>query len=105
MRSMYAILFTLVLALFTGSATAQDSEAAAIRVPLENYIKGHATGDGEYMRKAFHTDGNLIFIREGKVTTRSFADYIAGFTGKPASDENKRSRRIESVEVTGNSGV
>ena len=104
MRSIYAILFTLVLALFTGSAAAQMSDQAAARVPLENYIKGHATGDGEYMKKAFHTEGNLIFIRDGKVTTRSFAEYIAGFTGKPAADEDKRKRRIESVDVDGNAG-
>ena len=67
-----------------GSAFAQDTEKAAVRLPLENYIKGHETGDGEYMKKAFHTEGNLIFIRDGKYTTRSFAEYIAGFSGKPA---------------------
>jgi hypothetical protein len=105
MRFIYAILFTVILALFNGSAAAQDSEAAAIRVPLENYIKGHATGDGEYMRKAFHTEGNLIFIRDGKVTTRSFADYISGFTGKPSPDEDKRKRYISSVEASGNAAV
>jgi hypothetical protein len=105
MRSIYAILSMFVLTLFTGSAAAQMSDQDAARVPLENYIKGHATGDGEYMRKAFHTDGDLIFIREGKVTTRSFADYIAGFTGKPAADENKRTRRIESIDITGSAGV
>lgn len=80
--------------------TVSDRELA--RIPLENYLKGHATGDGEYMRKAFHTDGNLIFIRDGKFTTRSFADYIAGFSGKPAADEAQRKRSIEAVDVSGN---
>jgi len=83
-------------------AAAQAAEQAAVRIPLENYIKGHATGDGEYMKKAFHTDGQLIFIRDGKYTTRSFADYIAGFTGKPAADEAERKRSIESIDVVGN---
>lgn len=81
---------------------AQHSDMEAVRVPLENYLKGHATGDGEFMKKAFHTDGQLIFIRDGKYTTRSFADYIAGMPGKPAADEAKRKRWIESVEVVGN---
>lgn len=44
----------------------------------------------------------MIFIRDGKFTTRSFADYIAGFTGKPAADEAARKRSIESIDVAGN---
>lgn len=84
------------------SAVAQTPEKDAVRVPLENYLKGHATGDGEYMRKAFHTEGNLVFIRDGKFTTRSFADYIGGFTGKPAEDEAQRKRSIEAIDVAGN---
>ena len=92
-----ALLFVLSI-----SALSQASEKDAVRVPLENYLKGHATGDGEYMRKAFHTEGNLVFIRDGKFTTRSFADYIAGFTGKPAADEAERKRSIEAIDVAGN---
>ena len=95
-----SILF--ILGLLAVPGYSQTSEKDAVRVPLENYIKGHATGDGEYMRKAFHTEGNLIFIRDGKYTTRSFADYIAGFTGKPAEDESNRKRSIDLIDVSGN---
>lgn len=94
-----------LLCLLAISAAAQNDEKAAVRVPLENYIKGHATGDGEYMKKAFHTEGNLIFIRDGKFTTRSFAEYIAGFSGKPPADEAQRKRSIESIDVAGNAAV
>ena len=59
------ILFAILL-FSLASVFAQDSEKAAVRVPLENYIKAHATGDSEYARKAFHTEGNMTFIREGK---------------------------------------
>ena len=86
-------------------AFAQSSEEAAARIPLENYLKGHATGDPEYMKKAFHTEGNLIFIRDGKYATRSFAEYIAGMNGKPQADEGQRKRWIESVHVAGNAGI
>lgn len=83
-----------------------DPETAAARVPLENYLKGHATGNAEYMRRAFHTEGNLIFIRDGKYSTRTFDEYIAGMkSGKPAADEDKRKRWIESVDVAGNAAV
>ena len=97
----FVILAALTVALAAASY-AQNPEENAVRVPLQNYIKGHSTGDGEYMKKAFHTEGNLIFIRDGKVATRSFADYIAGFTGKPATDEAERKRSIERVDVVGN---
>ncbi len=97
-------LFTITLCCL-GAAFAQDSEKAAVRVPLENYIKGHETGDAEYMKKAFHTEGNLIFIRDGKYATRSFADYIAGMSGKPAADEAKRKRSIDAIDVVGNAAV
>ena len=105
MKFFYVVAVSLALGILTGTASAQVSDKDAARVPLENYIKGHATGDAEFMRKAFHTEGNLVFIRDGKVTTRSFADYIAGFTGKPAADEAQRKRTIEAVDVTGNAGV
>ena len=87
------------------AAQTTDAEKAAARVPLENYLQGHATGNPEFMRKAFHTEGNLIFIREGKYSTRSFAEYINGMGGKPAPDEDKRKRWIESVDVAGNAAV
>jgi hypothetical protein len=95
----------LILAAVPAFVFAQSSERDLIRIPLENYIKGHATGDPEFMRKAFHSEGNLIFIRDGKYTTRSFAEYIAGMSGKPAADEDKRKRAIESIEFAGNAAV
>ena len=87
------------------SAAAQSDEKAAVRVPLENYLKAHATGDAEYHKKAFYTEGQLIFIRDGKYTTRTFADYIAGSPGKPAADEAQRKRWIESIDVVGNAAT
>jgi hypothetical protein len=102
------ILFAALMLCGLASAFGQksaDPELNAVRVPLDNYIKGHATGDPEYFKKAFHTEGNLIFIREGKYTTRSFADYIAGASGKPAADEAQRRRAIESIEITGNAAI
>jgi hypothetical protein len=100
-----ALLFAIIILTFAFAATAQTSEMDAVRVPLENYIKGHETGNGEFMRKAFHTEGNLIFVREGNFTTRSFADYINGSSGKPAADEAKRKRTIESIDIAGNAAV
>jgi hypothetical protein len=90
---------------FGAQVWADEKEKEAARVPLENYLKGQATGDAEFMRKALHTEGNMTFVREGKFMSRSFADFISGFTGKPAADEDKRKRWIESIEITGNAAI
>lgn len=89
-------------------AWAQQSEEAQVRIPLENYLKAHATGDPEYARKAFHAEGNMIWIRDGKYSVESFDAFIKrAFTGKPAADEEQRKtgRKIESIDVTGNAAV
>lgn len=82
-----------------------QTEPAAARVPLENYIQGHATGNGDFMRKAFHPEAKVMAFRDGKLTLLTAEEFAARFNGKPASDEAQRKRRIESVEITGNAGV
>lgn len=101
------VLLTGVIAMSYGySVLADEKEKAAARIPLENYLKGHETGNPEYMKKAFYTEGKLIFVRDGKYTTRTFEEYIAGMKdGKPAADEANRKRWIESIDISGNSGV
>ena len=90
----------------TATAAAQSAdEEKAVRVPLEHYLQGHATGDGAHYRAAFHPDAKLFFIRDGKVTTRTSEEYIAGANGKPQADEAQRKRWIESVDIAGNAGV
>ena len=84
---------------------AQNAEQAAVRQPLENYIRGHETGQGEFFRKAFHPDAKLFAIRDGKYWQLTSEEYIARAAGKPAADEAQRKRTIESVDVTGNAGV
>lgn len=102
MRYVRNFLVLIAAGVLATSALAQTDENEAVRVPLNNYIKAQATGDPDAARKAFHTDGNLIWIKDGKYTTRSFSEFVAGFNGKPAADEDKRKRAIESIDVAGN---
>lgn len=98
------LLFAAVHAMNAPSPKVSTEEAAA-RVPLENYLQGHATGDAEFFKKAFHPEARLFWFRDGKLGTRTSAEYIAGASGKPAADETQRKRWIESVNLTGNAGV
>lgn len=105
----FTVLFVLIgiCSLFYGyKVWADDKEKELVKIPLENYLKGHETGNAEFMKKAFHTEGKLIFIREGKYTTRTFEEYINGMKdGKPAADEAKRKRWIESIDIAGNAAT
>jgi hypothetical protein len=92
-----------IIGLFSTLAFAQDKDL--VKVPLENYLQGHATGNGEFHQKAFYPESRLLFVREGKFTQRTSAEYIKGASGKPAADEANRKRWIEVVDVVGNAAI
>jgi hypothetical protein len=96
-----SVLVALVVA--AGAAAGAQDEAGA-RVPLELYIKGHATGNGDFWRQAFHPSARIEGIREGKLVSRTRDEFAAGASGKPADDEAQRKRRIVSVQVTNDAG-
>lgn len=97
-----AALPTAARAQATSSAAAEE---AGVRRAVEHYFMGHATGDGGHFRAAFHPVANLYFVREGKLVTRTSADYIAGARGAPPPDESRQSRVVERIDVTGTAAV
>ena len=76
-----------------------------VRVPLNNYLKGHATGDPSHMRKAFLPTAHIEGIRDGKFVSWSVDEYCALFNGKPAADEASRRRTIDHVDISGTAAV
>ncbi len=102
---LFVVAFAVLLTYTGGSALAEAKEKEAVRIPLENYLKGHETGKAEFMKAAFHDEGHLMFIRDGKYTTISFSDYIGRMKGEAAADEAARKRYIESIDVSGDAAV
>jgi len=98
-----ALLFAAPLLLTSASVRAQSPEEAAVRKPLEAYLRGHVTGDGRHMREAFWPEGHLVFVKEGKLTTLSAEAFAARFSGKRGDPQVRRS--IERVEVAGNAAT
>lgn len=84
---------------------ASEVESAAARIPLENYIKAHATGNPEFIRKAFFPEAKILAFRDGKLLNLSVEQFASRFSGKPAADESQRKRRIDSLDITGNAAV
>jgi hypothetical protein len=99
----FAILIAAVAVWWPTSA--QDKDEAGVRQAIEYYFQGHATGNGEHHKKAFHTEAKLFWIRDGQFAQRTSAEYIAGSSGKPAADEAQRKRTIEMIDITGNAAV
>lgn len=102
----FAILFLLIgsAGLFFGFNVLADEKELA-RVPLENYIKAQATGNGDLIRQAFYKDARIMAFRDGKLTNLSVEEFASRFTGKAADDEAKRKRTIESLDISGNAAV
>ena len=92
------------MVLIAGAAHAQEPDIVGARVPVENYVKAHATGDSAFIRKAFHPDAKIYSYRDGKLQALTVDEFAKLFSGKPAADEAHRVRRIENLEVTGNAG-
>ena len=78
---------------------------AAVRAPLEAYLRGHATGSADEFRPAFHPDAQLWGMRNGALIRMTAEDYIGRASGSPPADEAQRRRWIESVDVTGDTAV
>ena len=102
MRASFLLTAALTLA---APAFAQTQDEAGARAAVEHYLAGHATGNPAEFSAAFHPKAMLFWNRDGQFTERTSAEYIAGATGKPAADEAQRTRRIESLDVTGNVGM
>ena len=104
----FALIFVVALTVAVAvwwPTRAQDKDEAGVRQAIEYYFQGHATGNGEHHKKAFHPEAKLFWIREGQFTQRTSAEYIAGSSGKPAADEAQRKRSITMIDITGNAAV
>jgi len=103
------VLFAFALAVVAASdraaADTSDPERQAVAATVQLYFQGHATGSGEFFRKAMHPEGKMFWIKDGALAQRPFPEYIAGAPGKPADDEARRVRRILMIDVTGDTAV
>lgn len=84
---------------------ATAAEEARVRATVELYLRAHATGDGAYIRQAFHPELKMLGVRNDSLLVRSAEQYWSGFSGRPAADEAQRRRWISSVEVFGSAAT
>lgn len=80
-------------------------EERAVRAAVEQYLKGHATGVADEMRKAFLPTAHIEGLRSGTFTSWTAEEYSSRFAGRPAPDESSRKRTIDHVEVSGTAAM
>jgi hypothetical protein len=95
----------LALLLVPSLAPAQSADEQGVRAAVNVYLRGHATGNGDEMRKAFLPTAHIEGNRDGKFVSWTVDEYCSRFTGKPAADEASRKRTIDSVDVSGTSAM
>ena len=96
---------TLMLVLGNTLLPAQQSEETGVRAAINQYFKGHATGNADEMRKAFLPSAHIEGIRNGTFTSWTAEEYSSRFPGKPSADEATRKRTIDSVDVSGDAAM
>ena len=102
----HVLLVTLFVTMLLRSyPAAQGTEEAGVRAAVNQYFRGHATGSGEEMRKAFLPTAHIEGNRDGKFVSWTIEEYASRFTGKPAADEAARKRTIDSVDVAGTAAM
>jgi hypothetical protein len=94
-----------VLALRATVGNVPNPEEARVRVALEAYLEGHATGQADAFRRAFQPEARMLFVREGKFVKTEIADFIARAPGKPAADESQRKRTIDFIDISGDAAI
>lgn len=94
-----------ILLLPAAAAAQQQPDEQAVRAAVNVYLKGHATGDGNVMRKAFLPTAHIEGIRDGKFVSWTVDEYTSRFSGKPAADEASRKRTIDRVDLSGTAAM
>jgi hypothetical protein len=83
----------------------QPSDTDQVRRVVEQYFRGHATGDGTEMCKAFLPTAHVEGLRSGQFVSWTVDEYCALFRGTPAPDEAARVRTIDHVDVAGTAAM
>jgi Putative lumazine-binding len=99
------ILLALLLMTTSPHAQTDSAEQIAAKIPLQNYIKAHETGNPEFIRRAFTADAKIVGHMAGQLITWGTEEYAARFSGKPAEDESARIRSIEIISITGDAAI
>jgi hypothetical protein len=70
------------------------------RAAIEGYFAAHALADSEFIRQTFTPDAKIRFHEGGESKVRTRDEFAKRFR-QPATDEYRRVRRVERLDVSG----
>lgn len=82
-----------------------DAERQAVAATVQLYFQGQATGNGDFIRRAFHPEAKLFWVKGGALAQTTSAEFAAGASGKPADDESRRLRKIEMIDIAEDAAI
>ena len=90
-----------VVTLGTGAIRRGTTDEEEIRRTVQYYFDG-----GAELAKAFHPQGQMLFVRDGQYTAIPIADYIARAQSAPKDPAaSEVQKRIVSIDVTGSAAT
>lgn len=84
------------MVLFAGTPPPDDDPRTAI----ELYFRAHALGNGEFIKQAFTPEAKIQFVEAGGLKQWTRDEFAERFQ-QPATDEYRRVRRVQRLEVSG----
>jgi hypothetical protein len=106
LRPVLVLATTAAAYLTTGFSTRRTDEAA-IRQTIQYYFDGGRHGDSVTLRKAFHPDARMLFVRDSAFTAIPIGEYITRVgkgAPKPGTPDSTR-RRIASIDIAGDAAM
>lgn len=84
------------------NAPRTNPDATLAKKPIEDYFEANRTGNGNFIRQAFHADAKIFHLKNGQLvsmTSKEFADLYGGAPSFPPE------QRIDLIDVTGTSAI
>lgn len=100
-KEMKKIILVIFL-IFSLSKINAQSEIEQINSVLYDYIEGTANGEPNRLKRAFHKDFNLYFVKEDSLQVWSGKQYVGNI--KPGRKSN-RIGKVLSIDFEGNAAV
>lgn len=95
------------LLLSSAHLSARRADEAAIRQTVQYYFDGGRDGDSVALRKAFHPEARMLFVRDGGLAVVPIGEYIqrvAEGKRKPGAVDSTE-RRVASVDIAGDAAL
>lgn len=95
------------LAAGAADLSARWADEAAIRQTVQYYFDGGKNRDSLTLRKAFHPEARMLFVRDGKLTVVPIGEYITrvGSDRREPGEVDSTERKVVSVDVIGDAAV